>query len=161
MMTIITQNETWVRQLIGSWDYRFATTQDSEYPGFTIIGRETVWPVGDVFVAMESQGNGSDGSQSHSLISLGFDPDKRRFFGAHVGSAVPTVFVYDGELTENGMALHLQTQGPAMTEGNTVDVYRDTLRILDAHTREQVLEVRDELGAWKEFARTRFTRISV
>jgi Protein of unknown function (DUF1579) len=158
-MTATTQNETWLKQLVGAWTYHFATTSDSEYPGFTITGTETVWPVGEVFVAMEAKGVGSDGKPSHSLISLGFDPDKQRFSGAHAGSAVPALFVYDGELAEDGVALHLQTSGAPMTDGNVVDEYRDTLRILDANNREQVFQVRDASGAWKEFARTRFTRV--
>jgi hypothetical protein len=158
-MTATTQNEAWLKQLVGTWTYHFATTSDSEYPGFTITGTETVWPIGEVFVAMEAKGTGSDGSPSHSLISLGFNPDKQRFSGAHAGSAVPALFVYDGELDKDGVALHLQTSGAPMTDGNTIDDYRDTLRILDADTREQVFQVRDASGAWKEFGRTRFTRL--
>lgn len=159
-MTTQPQNETWLKQLVGTWSFRFATTPNSEYPDFTMTGTETVWPVGDFFVAMESKGAGSDGSPSHTLVSLGYDPEKLRFSGAHAGTAVPMLFVYDGSLAEDGGALHLETEGPAMTEGNTVDRYRDIFRILDSNTREQVLQVLDKSGAWKEFARTRYTRVA-
>jgi Protein of unknown function (DUF1579) len=157
-MTTQAQNEAWLKQLVGTWTYHFTTTSDSEYPDFTITGTETVWPVGDFFVAMESKGVGADGSPSHSLVSLGYDPKKKRFSGAHAGTAIPVLFTYDGALAESSAALYLETEGPAMTEGNTVDRYRDIFRILDSNTREQVLQVLDVTGAWKEFARTRYTR---
>lgn len=148
----------WLKQLVGTWRFTFETTSDSEAPGYTITGTETIWPVGDFFVAVENRGVDSKGSASHAVISLGYDPERARFIGAHAGSAVSALFVYEGTLDASGTALNLETEGPAMTEGKTIDHYRDVLRIVDADTREQSLQVLDTKGEWKEFARYQFAR---
>ncbi len=154
----MTAHRDWLKQMVGDWTFLFETKDDSEYPGFTMSGTETVKAVGDTWIVAEQKGKGSDGSDSHSVVAIGFEPDKSRFTGSHVGTAVPVLFVYEGDLDPAGK-LVLETEGPAMTEGRKTDRYRDVFTIIDGDTREQSLQVRDANGDWKAFAVSRFTRV--
>jgi hypothetical protein len=147
----------WARKLIGEWDYEFRTDDDSEHPGATATGSESVRAIGDHWLVLENVGKSDDGSTSHSVTLLGYDPAKDRFSGAVAGTAVPALFVYDGELVEGGQALVLQTEGPAMTEGRETDLYRDVFHLVDNDHRFTAAEVYQD-SEWKEFMRTQFVR---
>lgn len=147
----------WLQQLVGEWTYSFRTADDSEYPGATATGTETVRAVGEHFVVVENDGCADDGTLTRSVTLLGYEPDNGRFSGALAGTAVATLFVYDGRLSEDARSLLLETSGPAMTEGNATDRYRDLLQWVDENTRFTAAEVFLD-GAWKEFMRTTYRR---
>jgi hypothetical protein len=153
----MTGPENWLKQMVGDWTFIFTTSDDSEYPGFTMTGSETVKPVGDTWVMAEQIGIGSDNSPSHSVLVIGQEPGTARFVGSHAGSAVAALFVYDGALDATG-ALALETEGPAMTEGRETDHYRDVFTYTGPDSREQSLQLLGTDGTWTEFARTRFLR---
>lgn len=148
----------WAQMLIGEWDYQFRTADDSDHPGATASGTESVRAVGDYWLILENIGDSSDGTKSHSVTLIGYDPAKDRFSGAVAGTAVPTLFIYDGEPVERGRILILETEGPAMTEGSETDRYRDVFHVVDHDHRFTAAEVLQENGEWKEFMRTEFTR---
>jgi hypothetical protein len=148
----------WLQQLIGEWRYTLRTADDSEHPGFVAKGTEVVRRIGDHFVAIENSGPSDDGSSSHAVTLVGYEPASGRFSGAVAGTAVPKLFVYDGALADDGRSLLLETEGPAMTEGQTTDRYRDVFRVDDEDHRSTAAEVWDG-GAWKEFMRTDYERV--
>ena len=157
-MTTLTAT-AWLQQLLGEWTYTFRTADDSDHPGAVASGSEMVRPIGEHFVAVENTGGSDDDDQSsHSLTLIGYEPDTERFTGAVAGTAVPSLFVYTGALSADGQSLLLETEGLAMTDGQTTDRYRDVICIVDADHRYTAAEVWQE-GHWKEFMRTVFTRV--
>ena len=149
----------WLQQLLGEWTYTFRTADDSDHPGATASGAETVRSISEHFVAVENTGRSdNDDQSSHSITLIGYEPDAERFTGAVAGTAVPSLFVYAGALSTDGQSLLLETDGPAMTEGQTTDRYRDVICILDADHRYTAAEVWQQ-GHWKEFMRTVYTRV--
>lgn len=156
-MTTFTAN-TWLQQLLGEWTYTFRTAEDSDHPGATATGTETVRAISGAFVAVENTGaSEQDGSESRSVTLIGYEAEAGRFTGAVASTAVASLFVYAGGLSDDGQALLLETVGPAMTEGQTMDRYRDVIRIVDADRRFTAAEVWQD-GAWKEFMRTEYRR---
>jgi hypothetical protein len=153
-------NEAWLQQLVGDWTYAFSTADDSDHPGATASGTEIVRAVGDVWVMIENRGAAGDGSTSHSVTTLGFEPAKSRFAGSVVGTAAPVLFVYEGQVSEDGRSLVLETEGPSMTEDREIDRYRDIIRIIDKNTRETSAQVLSGEGEWREFMSSRFQRIA-
>jgi hypothetical protein len=150
---------TWLRQLIGEWTYSFSAGESSGHPGETAEGTESIRAIGDTWIVAENKGNGSDGSTSHSVMTLGYEPSKARFTGAIAGTMAPVLFIFEGCLGEDSKSLLLETEGPAITEGRATDKYRDVIRLLDENTRELIAEVLDGKGQWREFMRTRYQRM--
>jgi hypothetical protein len=156
-----TSKASWLLKLIGNWTYEFRTADNSDHPGITAKGTETVRPVGDVWVLLESEGTFSDASRSHSVTALGFEPAIDRFTGSVVSTTVPTLFVYDGHLSDDGLSLILETEGPAMTEGREIDRYRDIIQFTDDNTRTTSAQVLVENNCeWREFMMTRYIRVN-
>ena len=159
-MSAVTANEAWLHQLVGDWTYEFSTDDDSDHPGTAASGTETVRAIGDVWVTFENKGTYREGSTSHSVMTVGFEPDKNRFAGSVASTAAPVLFLYEGQLGQDGRSLVLETEGPAMTEGREVDRYRDVIRIIDENTRETSAQVLLDGGEWREFMTWRFRRIA-
>ncbi|MBR7620917.1 DUF1579 family protein [Phenylobacterium sp. 20VBR1] len=150
--------QAWLKRLVGDWSYELVTTDTSDHPGATVTGNETIKAVGDAWVCIENSGRGSDGSASHSVTMLGFNPNTGRFSGAVAGTAAPVLFVYEGVLGIDLTSLILETEGPAMTEGRSMDRYRDVLSTQDGNSRKTSAQVLDSHGEWREFMVTRYTR---
>lgn len=153
-------NEAWLQQLVGEWTYEFSTADDSDHPGATASGTETVRAIGNVWVMIENRGTAGDGGTSHSITTVGFESANNRFAGSVVGTAIPVLFVYEGQVSEDGRSLVLETEGPAMTEGQEIDSYRDVIRIIDENTRETSAQVLSDGGEWREFMSSRFRRVA-
>lgn len=153
--------QDWLHRLIGDWVYELSTADDSDHPEATATGTETIRSIGDTWLLVENKGKGSDGSTSHSVTMLGFEPGQSRFTGAVAGTSVPVLFVYNGELSEDKTSLVLETEGPAMTEGRATDRYRDMMHVIDESHRESISLVLGGDGQWREFMRSRYRRTEV
>jgi Protein of unknown function (DUF1579) len=147
-----------LQQLVGTWSFEWRTTDDSDHPGATARGTETVRAIGDHFVVLDNHGTLNDGSASQSATLIGYEPEEDRLTGAVATTAVPVLFVYRGELSTDGRILCLETEGPAMTEGRKTDRYRDVLELVNADRRVTSAQVLLQDGQWKEFMRTELVR---
>ena len=154
-----TPEQALLQSLVGTWTYEFATASNSEYPGVTATGTETVRRIGETWVLIENQGVSRDKRASHTVTTLGVSDETGRFIGTVAGTAVPsTLFIYDGSVGVPESAIHLETTGPAMTPGNSTDRYRDVIQFLGPDARETIAQLQDKDGEWVEFMRTRYRR---
>lgn len=143
-----------LNQLVGEWTYEFETTEGD----YRAKGTERVWAIGEYFIAAESRGEGPDGA-SHSMMTLGYEPEAKTFSGSFAGTMVPYLWVYSGgHLSADGRELPLETRGPTGSDGKGMEAYRDIIRIINRDRREMAAESKTESGAWKEFMKTTYSR---
>ena len=148
----------WLHRLVGSW------TQETECLGpsgetMQARGVEHVRPLGGYWVVGENEGGMPGGGAARWTVAMGFDPIARRFRGTFIGSMMPHMFVYDGHLGEDGQALILDSEGPAMTGEGTAR-YRDVMRMEGDDERVLTSEVQGADGAWTTFMTARFRRMA-
>jgi uncharacterized protein DUF1579 len=143
------QEHDWLRQLIGDWSYEMSDA--------TSAGSERVRPLGDLWIVGEAKGRMPDGSDATSIITLGYNPQTRRFVGTWVGSMMTHLWVYDGELDAAGRVLTLSAEGPSMSDGTTT-LYQDIITIHDPDRRTLTARVRGDDGSWKELMNMHFQR---
>ena len=150
--------QVWLQQLIGEWDSILSMDAAPAGAEPAAVGTERVWAIGESWIISENRSKGSDGAASHTVTLIGFEPAKGRFTGGVAGTMAPVFFPYDGALSDDGSELHIETEGPALTEGKASDRYRDVFRVIDADSREVIAQVLDDDGTWRDFLRTRFRR---
>ncbi|HLL88841.1 MAG TPA: DUF1579 domain-containing protein [Tepidisphaeraceae bacterium] len=152
-------NHRWLHQLVGEWHYEM----DSPEAGKTFTGRERVRKLGDLWVVGESDMPTPDGTTGHAIITLGFDPKKRKFVGTWVGTMMPNLWVYEGELDAARRSLSLYSVGPAFDEscmpvGEGTSRYRDTIELHGPDRRTFTGAVQQPDGTWKQFMKSDYRR---
>ncbi len=106
----------------------------------------------------EGQGETTGGGADTSLITLGYDPAKARFVGTWVGSMMPYLWIYDGELDASGRVLTLNSSGPSMTGDGSTAQYQDVIEITGDDSRTLTARAQGSDGTWQEFMTMSYRR---
>jgi hypothetical protein len=100
-------------------------------------------------------GETPDGKPSKSVITLGYDPAKKKFVGTFIASMMTHLWPYEGTL--QGDVLTLDSEGPSM-KGDGMQKYQDIVEIKDADTYVLSSQIVGDDGAWTKFMSMTFTR---
>ena len=144
----------WLMRLVGEWTIE--ADQAPGQPKFT--GTETVRPLGEVWVLAEGTHQVEGGQPHRSLMTLGFDSAQKRFVGTWLGSMMTHLWVYDGQLSEDGSTLNLDCMGPSMDGSGKLVPYRDVIELKNDDERILRGLEKAEDGSWREFMVTRYRR---
>jgi hypothetical protein len=151
----------WLQKLVGEWTYEGEADMGGKVS--KSAGTETVRSIGDVWVVGEGQGTMPGGGPAVSLMTLGYDPQAKRFTGTWIGSVMTYLWSYDaGTLDEAANRLTLECDGPgfsdaARAEGKT-SRYRDVIEFRGDDERVLTASVRNDDGTWTTFMTTRYRR---
>jgi hypothetical protein len=92
-------------------------------------------------------------------MTLGFDPETRRFVGTYIGATMPHLWRYDGALAPGEDRLVLKTTGPSFLEEGKQVPYRDEIELVSPDERVLRAWIQGPDGAWSQFHQTRFRRV--
>ena len=149
----------WLARLVGEW----ASEMPHRLPdGTEIILRstETARMIGHFWLLLEGKGDMPDGGICEYQITIGFNSETGRFPGTWIGSPMPTLWLYDGELSADETVLTLHCKGPFFDgKGGTTD-FQDIIEIQDADHRLFTGRYRDRNGEWVQMMQSRATRVS-
>jgi hypothetical protein len=146
----------WLKKMVGSWTFEGEVYCGPDQPPMKSNGTETVRAVGDFWVVGEGQGTTPDGKPATMLISVGYDPAKKRYVGTWIGSMMPMLWVYDGEVTD-GKKLSLYSTGPKFDGPGTAE-YCDAIEWVDDNHRIFTGSVKGDDGKWMTFMTTHYRR---
>jgi hypothetical protein len=153
-----TAEHTWLRKLLGNWTYEHPMTAPDGREQ-TFRGTETFQAVGNYWVQGRAEGAGMDGGPSAAIMTLGFDPAKARFVGSWIGSMMPIIWVYDGELDPGGKILRLYADGPAFDGSNRIEPYMDVVEFIDDDYRTLSGHTKNAEGVWTPFMTGHYRRV--
>lgn len=156
----ITEQHRWLHQLVGDWTYESTVVMAADQTE-TYSGTDRVRALGDFWVIAEGEGEFPGDGPAKMVVTLGYDPRRKRFTGTFIHSKMSYLWHYDGELDSTRRVLTLESTGPAMDgegdEGATAR-YRDVIEIVDeTHRLFRSLALGDD-GKWREFMSARYTR---
>lgn len=153
------QQHEWLQKLVGDWAFESECDMGPDQPKVKSTGTETVRTLGGLWIVCEGQGEMPDNAGTMNMqMTLGYDPDRERYVGNWVCSVMTSMFVYEGQLEENGKVLPLNTQGPSVFEEGKTATYQDVIEIVDDNTRLLRSRTPGPDGGWVEFMRARYTR---
>lgn len=104
---------------------------------------------------------GPDNQPSRSVITLGFDPVKRRFVGTFVASCMTHLWPYEGQLDEGSGVLTLDSEGPSFTGDRTMAKYQDLIQMMDKNQYVLSSRFQNQDGTWTEFMKANYTRVNL
>jgi hypothetical protein len=149
----------WLRRFLGDWNYKTNATDASGQPGHEATGTETFRGIGDLWVAGEARGEMPGAGPMTSIMTLGYNPDTKRFVGTWIGSMMTHLWIYDGELDPSGRVLTLTSEGPSMADDGTMSTYQDVMEFKSDNHRVLTSRVRAKDGSWQSFMSMEFRRV--
>jgi hypothetical protein len=148
----------WLQKFVGDWTYEVESKAGpgQDEPTKT-VGTESVRSLGGLWVVGEGRGEMPGGGPATMIITLGYDPQKKRFVGTWVGSMMTHMWIYDGELDATGKVLTLNCEGPSFSGDGTTSKYQDIFEVKSDDHR--VLKARVfQNGTWHEFMTAHYRR---
>jgi hypothetical protein len=125
------EQHQWLRKLRGEWRYESTALMGNFDAPQKVSGVESVRSLGELWVVAGGHGGLPGGGEASTVMTLGFDPLKKRFIGTWVGSMLTWLWVYDGTLDREGRVLTLDTEGPSLGDPSKLSRYRDVIEWLD------------------------------
>lgn len=154
------EEHRWLQQLVGEWTSEARMTMEGGPEG-TCRGTESVRSLGGLWVLAEGQGDMPGGGMATMLMTLGYDPARKRYVGTWIGSMMTHLWVYEGELDAGGQVLTLSSEGPDMSPGappGRLLKYRDVIEIVAPDHRVLTSHCQGEDGQWQKFMEAHYRR---
>lgn len=146
----------WLQKMVGEWRFEGEMTGCPGVPPTKSTGTETVRALGGFWIVGEGTTTMPDGEPANMLITVGYDPVKKRYVGTWVGSMMPLLWVYEGEVTD-GRKLSLYATGPKW-EGEGTAKYCDAIEWVDDDHRIFTGSVQGDDGKWTTFMTAHYYR---
>ena len=155
------EGHRWLQQLVGEWTTEAQMTMAPGESGEICKGIERVRSLGGLWIVAEGQGEMPGGGEATMLLTLGYDPGKKRYVGTWVGSMMTHLWLYDGELDASGNILTLNSEGPDMSPGaapGKLAKYQDVIAIESAGHRTLTSHCLGDDGKWQQFMTAHYRR---
>ena len=145
----------WLEQLVGEWESEMEGDCGPGQPSVKHVGTETVRSL-NVWVLCEGVMPGD--ATMKTVMTLGYDPAKKKFVGTFIGSMMTNLWVYEGELDASGTKLVLDAMGPSFADPGKTANYKDTLEIVSPDHRILSSQFQAEDGTWHQFMTAHYRR---
>lgn len=149
----------WLEQLVGDWNVEVECVMGPDQPPMKHTGTETTKSLA-VWVQCDGTMPMPDGGEGHTVMTLGYDPAKKRFIGTFIGSMMTHMWVYDGELNADRTALTLDADGPSFTDPAKIAKYQDKITIVSPDHRILTSQFLGDDGQWHPFMTGHYRRKS-
>ncbi|HYV36063.1 MAG TPA: DUF1579 domain-containing protein [Gemmataceae bacterium] len=152
------QEHYWLQKLVGEWTFETEANMGPDQPCAKFQGTETVRTLGGVWVLCEGRGEIPGGGATTTIMTLGYDPAKKRFIGTFIGSMMTYLWIYDGALDAGGKVLTLDAEGPSFTAEGKMVKYQDIIEFKGEDHRELSSQTLGEDGKWHRFMTATYRR---
>jgi len=152
------QEHQWLQQLVGEWTYEAEATMVPGQPPSKFEGSESVRSLGGLWVLAEGQGEMPGCGAVTTMLTLGYDPQKKRYLGTWIGSMMSHLWVYDGALDAAEKVLTLDAEGPDMAGTGKMAKYQDVVEFESDDHRVLTSHALGDDGKWHRFMTAHYRR---
>ena len=159
MKADLVDEHRWLQQLTGRWRLTFDPPEGSEHQDGSGAWEENARSLDGTWILAEMTGTMPDGSSATNILSLGYDPARKRYVGSFITSVMTHLWVYEGTLDDTGKVLTLDCEGPDFDTIGRTARYQDIITINDENTRNFSSRIRLADGTWKPVMSCDYQRI--
>ena len=146
----------WLQRIVGEWTFENVCIMGPDQPPAKFTGSETVRSIGGVWVVGEGRGEMPGGGVGLMIMTLGYDPAKKRFVGTFIGSMMTNLWIYDGVL--EGNVLTLDSDGPSFVGDGKIVKYQDIIELISDDHRTLSSQTLGPDGKWNRFMTAHYRR---
>ncbi len=136
----------WLRQLVGEWDAEGEACMEPGKPPIQIKGTESSRMIGGFWAVFEHRGDFM-GSPFTGIMTLGYDPERKKYVGTWIDSMGSYLWRYEGTLDASGRILTLDSEGPCHETPGKLAKYRESIEIKDKDRKHFVSKI-ERNGQW-------------
>jgi hypothetical protein len=144
----------WLRQLAGEWDSEAEISMDPTKPPMKHKGTESSRMIGGFWFFAENKGDVM-GSPFTGLLTLGYNPEKKKYIGTWVDSMTSILWTYEGSVDAAGKKLTIEAVGPGM-DGKPA-TFRESIEVKDKDHKEFTSSLERD-GKWVIHLTIRYAR---
>ena len=148
----------WLQRLVGEWTFESECNMGPDQPPMKHGGRETVRSLGGLWTIGEGDGETPDGNTFKTIMTLGYDPQQKRFVGTFIASVMTHLWPYNGSLDASGKVLTLDSEGPSFAGDGTMAKYQDIIEFIDDDYRTLASQMQGPDGKWMPFMKAHYRR---
>jgi len=149
----------WLKQLVGEWESESEMMMAPGQPPIKAKGSESVRAIGALWVVADVKGDSPMGPMT-ALLTLGYEPKKKKYIGTWIDSMMNHMWLYEGTLDATGKILTLETEGPNMMDPSKRAKYRDVIEIKSKDHKVMTSSALGEDGKWTTFVTANYRRKS-
>jgi Protein of unknown function (DUF1579) len=146
----------WLQKLVGEWIGEIDPAVQPGQPPHPSWS-ESVRSLHGLWVVAEGRGEMPGGGPMATMMTLGYDPQKKRYVGTWCGSIMTHLWIYEGWLDETGKVLTLDTEGPNFGAEGGMALYQDAIEFMSDDHRVLTSRMLDG-GTWKEVMKAHYRR---
>ena len=151
------QEHQWLEQLAGEWNAVMECSMGPDQPPMKAEAIQSSKMIGGRWLAATGQGD-MMGTPMTSVLTLGFDPAKKKYVGTFISSCGNELWTYEGELSDDGKKLVLDTEGPNMMTPGTSSKYQETIEVKDKDHYLFTSSIEGPDGKMVQFMTAEYTR---
>jgi hypothetical protein len=148
----------WLQKLVGDWSFENECIMGPDQPPSKHTGTETVRSIGGLWTIGEGSLAGPDGGTMTSIMTLGYDPQAKRFVGTFIASMMTYLWIYNGSLDAAGKVLTLDAEGPDFSGGPNLVKYQDSIEFVNDDHRILRSQLLGPDGKWNHFMTAHYRR---
>lgn len=152
-----TDEHKWLGQLVGEWETSSELVFGPGMPPVKAEGKESVRKIGGLWTVSEHTGS-LMGTEFTGVMTLGYDPEKKKYIGTWVDSVHNHLWHYLGTLDDAKKVLTLEAEGPNPAAPGKKGKFRDVITLKDKDTKVMTSSMQMEDGSWVQFMTVTYKR---
>ncbi len=137
----------WLQQFVGQWEANVEMYMEPGKPPQVSKGQETVRSLGEFWTVADFKGTFTD-KPFTGMMTLGYDPQKKKYVGFWVDSASSQLWKYEGTVDATSKILTLESEGYCPHTPGKLSKCRDVLEIKGKNHRTLTGSMQGEDGEW-------------
>lgn len=146
----------WLRQLVGEWDSEGEIVTGPTTPPLKTRGTESGRMIGGFWALIESKGDFM-GQPFTGILTLGYDPTRKKYVGAWFDSVSTYLWKYEGTVDASGKVLTLDTEGPCHEAPGKTARYREVIEV-KGKDHKVFTSSREKDGQWYTYLTFNYRR---
>lgn len=141
----------WLRQFVGDWENEGEATMPTEpvQPAMKFKGTETARQLGGFWLIADGKGE-MMGTPMQTILTLGYDADKKKYVGTWVDSMSGHLWKYEGTLDPTGKTLTLNTEGPCPLYPGKTFKFKEVVEFKTPDHKVFTSSMQKEDGTWQQ-----------
>ena len=141
------KEHAWLQQFVGEWESECEMFMEPGKPPTKSKGSESTRSIGGFWILADNKSSFMD-MPFTGLMTLGYDPEKKKYVGTWVDSVNSYLWKYEGTVDAAGKTLTLETEGPCHNAPGKLSKFKEVVEFKSKDRKVFSSSMQGEDGKW-------------